>query len=98
MNMLVNKASFEQPLKAAVIRDKLGLSKRDLEFLIEDLRKAGHPIVARKHKVCGYYIPKTEEERLLGTAPYRKQIQTEQRNLAIVMSVDLASYWTEACS
>ena len=71
-----------------------GLSKRMLEQVIESLRvNFRHPIVAKKFKPNGYYLPKNEEERQAGLAPYRRQILTEQKNLSIVMAVDLEKYW-----
>nr|DAK20440.1 MAG TPA: hypothetical protein [Caudoviricetes sp.] len=36
---------------------------------------------------------RNEEERQAGLAPYRRQILTEQKNLSIVMAVDLEKYW-----
>jgi gp18 len=53
----------------------------------------GHPIVAKKMKPNGYYLPRSEEERQAGLAPYRRQILTEQKNLAAVMNIDLEKYW-----
>ena len=35
-----------------------------------------------------------EEERQAGLAPYKRQILTEQKNLATVMAVDLKEYWS----
>ncbi|MGT2623961.1 hypothetical protein [Streptococcus thoraltensis] len=94
LNMIVNKGTFEEPVKAKRIKEKIGLSKRGLEEIIETLRVFyKHPIVAKKTQPSGYYIPRNEDERMAGTAPYRKQILTEQNNLAAVMSVDLSEYW-----
>jgi len=53
----------------------------------------GHPIVAKKRKPNGYYLPKNDEERNEGLAPYKRQILTEQKNLAAIMAVDLNEYW-----
>ena len=90
LNLIINRASFEEP----IIRKAPGLSKRMLEQVIESLRvNFRHPIVAKKFKPNGYYLPKNEEERQTGLAPYRRQILTEQKNLSIVMAVDLDKYW-----
>lgn len=97
LNIIINRGSFDMPVKAENIRTDIGLSKRALEEVIESLRVThNHPIVAKKTQPSGYYIPRTESERLIGTVPYRKQILTEQRNLTAVMSVDLAKYWEGA--
>ena len=94
LNLIVNRASFEEPITALDIRKETGLSKRMLEQVIESLRvNFRHPIVAKKFKPNGYYLPKNEEERQAGLAPYRRQILTEQKNLSIVMAVDLEKYW-----
>lgn len=95
LNLIVNKGSFEKPITANDLRGETGLSKRPLEQVIESLRvNFGHPIVAKKFKPNGYYLPKDEEERQAGLAPYRQQIRTEQKNLATVMAVDLKKYWS----
>lgn len=95
LNLIINKGSFEKPITANGIRGKTGLSKRQLEQVIESLRvNFGHPIVAKKFKPNGYYLPRNEEERQAGLAPYRRQILTEQKNLATVMAVDLNEYWS----
>lgn len=94
LNLIINRASFEEPITALDIRKETGLSKRMLEQVIESLRvNFRHPIVAKKFKPNGYYLPKNEEERQEGLAPYRRQILTEQKNLSIVMAVDLEKYW-----
>lgn len=80
LNLIINKASFEKPITANDLRGETGLLKRQLEQVIESLRvNFGHP--------------KNEEERQAGLAPYRRQILTEQKNLSIVMGVDLEKYW-----
>ena len=95
LNLIINKASFEKPITANDLRGETGLLKRQLEQVIESLRvNFGHPIVAKKFKPNGYYLPKNEEERQAGLAPYRRQILTEQKNLATVMAVDLNEYWS----
>lgn len=94
LNLIINKGSFEKPITANDLRGETGLSKRPLEQVIESLRaNFGHPIVAKKFKPNGYYLPRNEEERQAGLAPYRRQILTEQKNLSIVMAVDLEKYW-----
>ena len=94
LKMIMNCATFDLPIQANEIRIETGLSKRRLEEVIESLRvNFGHPIVAKKMKTNGYYLPRSEEERQAGLAPYRRQILTEQKNLAVVMNVDLEKYW-----
>lgn len=94
LNMIMNCATFDLPIQASEIRLETGLSKRKLEEVIESLRvNFGHPIVAKKMKPNGYYLPRSEEERQAGLAPYRRQILTEQKNLAAVMNIDLEKYW-----
>lgn len=93
LNTIRNSASYDLPIQATEIRQMLNIPKRTLEEVVESLRvNFGHPIVAKKTKPNGYYLPKTEQERLDGLAPYRRQILTEQKNLAAVMAVDLADY------
>lgn len=97
LNLIINRATFEEPIKAEKIRQETGLSKRSLEEVIESLQvDFKHPIVAKKTQPSGYYLPKNEEERQAGLAPYRRQILTEQKNLAAVMAVDLDDYWKSA--
>ena len=94
LNLITNRASFEEPIKAEKIRQETGLSKRSLEEVIESLRvNFKHPIVAKKTQPSGYYLPRNEDERQAGLAPYRR-ILTEQKNLATVMAVDLNEYWS----
>ena len=97
LNYIVNHGTFEQPVSSLTIKWKFNLSKRRLEMIIESLRvNFGHLIVAKKTQPSGYYIPRNEEERQAGTAPYRRQILTEQKNLSAVMAVDLEEYWRSA--
>lgn len=99
LNMIINCATFDLPIQASEIRLETGLSKRKrkLEEVIESLRvNFRHPIVAKKTKPNGYYLPQSEEERQAGLAPYRRQILTEQKNLAAVMNIDLESYWRKS--
>lgn len=97
LNMIINCATFDLPIQASEIRLETGLSKRKVEEIIESLRvNFGHPIVAKKTKPNGYYLPRSEEERQAGLAPYRRQILTEQKNLAAVMEVDLEKYWEDS--
>ena len=94
LNAIKNGATYDLPIQARELRQDLNLSKRTLEEIIESLRVTfRQPIVAKKRRPSGYYLPKTEEERLAGLAPYRAQIRTEQKNLAAIMSVDLEEYW-----
>ena len=95
LNLIINHATFEAPIKAEKVRQETGLSKRSLEEVIESLRvNFKHPIVAKKTQPSGYYLPRNEEERQAGLAPYKRQIFTEQKNLATVMAVDLKEYWS----
>lgn len=95
LNLIINRASFEEPIKAEKVRQETGLSKRGLEEVIESLRvNFKHPIVAKKTQPSGYYLPRNEDERQAGLAPYKQQIRTEQKNLATVMAVDLNEYWS----
>lgn len=95
LNLIINRATFEEPIKAEKVRQETGLSKRSLEEVIESLRvNFKHPIVAKKTQPSGYYLPRNEEERQEGLAPYRRQILTEQKNLATIMAVDLNEYWS----
>ena len=96
LNAVKNSASFDLPIQASELRNLTGLSKRKLEEVIESLRvNFHHPIVAKKFKPNGYYLPKTEEERNAGLAPYKRQILTEQKNLAAMMAVNLTEYWSQ---
>lgn len=93
-NYINNNGTFEKPAQSKNIRRDYNLSERRLKMIVESLRmNFGHPIVALKTKPYGYYIPRNEEERQAGLAPYRRQILTEQKNLSIVMAVDLEKYW-----
>lgn len=94
LNLIINRATFEEPIKAEKVRQETGLSKRSLEDVIESLRvNFKHPIVAKKTQPSGYYLPRNEDERQAGIAPYRRQILTEQKNLVAVMQIDLEEYW-----
>ncbi|WP_148880566.1 hypothetical protein [Streptococcus sp. Marseille-P7376] len=96
LNTIKNSATFDLPIQASELRISTGLSKRKLEEVIESLRvNFHHPIVAKKRKPNGYYLPKTAAERDDGLAPYKRQILTEQKNLAAVMAVNLTDYWSE---
>lgn len=94
LNAIKNNASYDLPIQASELRLIFSISKRSLEEVIESLRvNFNHPIVAKKTKPNGYYLPKSEQERLDGLAPYRRQIETEKKNLAAILSVDLETYW-----
>jgi hypothetical protein len=94
LNGIKNGASFDLPIQASELRISLGLSKRMLEEVIESLRvNFRQPIIAKRTQPSGYYLPRNEEERKAGLAPYRRQIETEQKTLATVMAVDLEAFW-----
>lgn len=94
LNYIKKYATNEMPVTAFQLRKKFHCGKRTIENIIESLRvNFGHPIVAKKRKPNGYYLPKNDEERNEGLAPYKRQILTEQKNLAAIMAVDLNEYW-----
>ena len=94
LNYIKNYATNEMPITAVQLRNEFQGDKRAIENIIESLRvNFGHPIVAKKRKPNGYYLPKNDEERNEGLAPYKRQILTEQKNLAAIMAVDLNEYW-----
>ena len=94
LNYIKNYATNEMPITAVQLRNEFQCDKRVIENIIESLRvNFGHPIVAKKRKPNGYYLPKNDEERNEGLAPYKRQILTEQKNLAAIMAVDLNEYW-----
>lgn len=94
LNYIKNYATNEMPITAVQLRNEFQCDKRAIENIIESLRvNFGHPIVAKKRKPNGYYLPKNDEERNEGLAPYKRQILTEQKNLAAIMAVDLKEYW-----
>lgn len=96
LNAIKNTATYDLPIQASELRALAEIGKRKLEEVIESLRvNFGHPIVAKKTKPNGYYLPRSEEERQDGLAPYRRQILTEQKNLAAVMGIDLDDYWAK---
>lgn len=94
LNYIRKYATNEMPVTAVQLRQKFHRGKRTIENIIESLRvNFGHPIVAKKRKPNGYYLPKNDEERNEGLAPYKRQILTEQKNLAAIMAVNLNEYW-----
>lgn len=94
LNSIKNSATFDLPVQASELRISLGLSKRMLEEVIESLRvNFRQPIIAKRTQPSGYYLPRNEEERQAGLAPYKRQIETEQKNLAAVMAVNLDEFW-----
>lgn len=94
LNYIKKYATNEMPVTAVQLRQKFHCGKRTIENIIESLRvNFGHPIVAKKQKPNGYYLPKNDEERNEGLAPYKRQILTEQKNLAAIMAVNLNEYW-----
>lgn len=96
LNAIKNGASYDLPIQASELREDTGLTKRKLEEVIESLRvNFRHPIVAKKNKPNGYFLPRNEQEREDGLAPYKRQILTEQKNLAAIRSVNLGDYWSD---
>lgn len=96
LNAIKNGASFDLPIQARELRQDLDLSKRSLEEIIESLRvNFGQPIVAKKTQPSGYYLPRSEDEREAGLAPYKRQILTEQKNLSAILAVNLEEYWSQ---
>jgi len=95
LNFIKNRGSFDKPVPRKRLETEFGLEKQDIEQVIEHLRfEFKHPIVAsKKARVSGYYLPKTDEERNAGLAPYKKQILTSQKNLTAITSVNLTEYW-----
>lgn len=88
------KGTYEKPIPSRDIFGKLKLSERQFKDVVESLRVNFRvPVVARKSKGNGYYLPRNEEEREAGLAPYKRQILTEQKNLAIVQSINLEDFW-----
>jgi hypothetical protein len=70
LNYIKNYATNEMPITAVQLRNEFQCDKRAIENIIESLRvNFGHPIVAKKRKPNGYYLPKNDEERNEGLAP-----------------------------
>lgn len=95
LNFIKNRGSFKKPVPRKWLEAEFSLKKRDIEQVIECLRVLfKHPIVAsKKAGTSGYYLPKNDEERNAGLAPYKKQILTSQKNLTAITSVNLTEYW-----
>lgn len=95
LNFIKNRGSFENPVPRRQLETEFSLKKREVEKTIENLRvKFKQPIVAsKKEGASGYYLPKDDNERNAGLAPYKAQILTSQRNLTAIMSVNLEDYW-----
>lgn len=95
LNLIKNNGTFDNPLKQEAITERTGFGKRKIEQIVERLRcDFGHPIVSRKNKPNGYFLPRTEEEKIIGLAPYKKQITTSAGVVKAVESVDLKTYWS----
>lgn len=61
LNTILQSASFETPIQARVLQRRFNLSKRKLEIIVESLKvNFNHPIVAKKEKPNGYFLPKTK--------------------------------------
>lgn len=91
LNFIKNRGSFENPVPRRRLETEFGLKKRDIEHLRVEFK---HPIVAsKKEGASGYYLPKDDNDRNAGLAPYKAQILTSQRNLTAITSVNLAEYW-----
>lgn len=63
------------------ISNRFRLSERSIKHTIQQLRKKGVPVMADRVQKKGYWLPKTEQERMFGLTPYRNQIQEELRIL-----------------
>ena len=88
------KGSCQEPIPAKDIMTEFGMSERTLKDIVESLRVNFRvPIVAKKFKPYGYYLPRNEEERNEGLGPYKRQILTEQKNLSIIQSINLEEFW-----
>lgn len=88
------KGTCKKPVQAKNIMTEFGMSERTLKDIVESLRVNFRvPIVAKKFKPYGYYLPRNEEERNEGLGPYKRQILTEQKNLSIIQSIDLEDFW-----
>lgn len=95
LNYIVNYGSFEKPVPAKVLMSEFNYTERFIGEVAENLRENGHPIVARRAKPNGYFIPKTEHERQFGLIAHKKQIVTAQENIRLVEAVNLDKYWKE---
>lgn len=95
LNLIKNYGTFEKPIPQKRVMEITGQSKRTIEHIIERLRcKFGHPIVTRKNQPNGYFLPRNENERVLGLAPYKEQISTSSDVVAIIEAIDLDKYWS----
>lgn len=95
LNFIKNRGSFENPVPRKRLETEFSLKKREVERAIESLRvEFKHPIVAsKKAGASGYYLPKNDDERNAGLAPYKAQILTSQQNLTAITSINLKEYW-----
>lgn len=93
---IYTRGSFSNPIPRKAIEARFELKKRQVENVIERLRVVyGHPIVAKKGKKNGYYLPRTISERESGLKTYKRQINTELANLRVIENIDLEIYWSE---
>ncbi|MGT2851660.1 hypothetical protein [Streptococcus pasteurianus] len=95
LNFIKNRGSFENPVPRKRLETEFSLKKREVERAIESLRvEFKHPIVAsKKAGASGYYLPKNDDERNAGLAPYKAQILTSQQNLTAITSINLKECW-----
>lgn len=95
LNLIKNNGTIDKPISQETITKLTGIKKRTIEHIVEALRcDFGHPIVSRKTKPSGYFMPRTEEEKTIGLGPYKKQITTSTSVVKAIESVDLKSYWS----
>lgn len=94
LNLIKNNGTIDNPLNRRTITKLTGIKKRMIEEIVKRLRcDFGHPIVSSKKEPFGYFMPRTEEEKRVGLAAYKKQITTSTSVVKAVESVDLKTYW-----
>lgn len=75
---LIWPATYEQPVTLAAIRDRTGLSERDIKGIVQALADEHElPIGARRGKPNGYYYCRTAEEREAAARPLIRQAVRE---------------------
>lgn len=65
LNAIKNSASFDLPIQAKELRQNLGLSKRKLEEVIENLRVIyKQPIVAKKNSLAATIFQEMKKKEM----------------------------------